>query len=325
MQKNRQFGVDDPRENCKIVGLTENTPNRKNEADLNDFLNSKTFAGGNIPTVNVRTLKIDNKEIDVIRIKNNIKKPFYLEKDYGKVKAYHIYTRTGDRNTPKNENANFVDIEYMWKEHFGLHLDVDERFKLYLEDIENWKDEFDTKETALYKPNPNFSIELTEGEHSEYVEPFNTFYLNNSLIWGDVLFKYNSQVIFKCLYAYCDEVRVLISEPKLHTLKYDNYEEIHFYYYNLEEIEGLFAELISKSTFDFISRIRSFPFIIVKDEKMLNEFIEYLTDNINPTDISSDTKFNKEEPNKYTSPVNLESLVYIESVFYKWKIDYEVS
>ena len=89
--------------------------------------------------MNVRTLNIHAKEIDIIIIKNSLLKPFYLEKDYGKVKAFHIYTRTGDRNTPKNKNANFIDIEYMWKEHFGLHLDVDERFKLYLNDIENWK------------------------------------------------------------------------------------------------------------------------------------------------------------------------------------------
>ena len=146
---------------------------------MNDILNNIEFSGGNIPIVNVRTLNINNKEIDVIIIKNTKNKHYYLEKNYGIVKAYHIYTRTGDRNTPKDKNANFADIEYMWKKRFGLNLDVEERFKFYLDDIDNWMDEFETKETALYKPVPEFSIELTEFNESDYVEPFNTFYLDN--------------------------------------------------------------------------------------------------------------------------------------------------
>lgn len=109
----------------------------KKEADLNDILNNIEFSGGNIPIVNVRTLNINNKEIDVIIIKNTKNKPYYLEKNYGIIKAYHIYTRTGDRNTHKDKNANFADIEYMWKERFGLNLDVEERFKFYLDDIDN--------------------------------------------------------------------------------------------------------------------------------------------------------------------------------------------
>lgn len=117
----------------------------KKEADLNDILNNIEFSGGNIPIVNVRTLNINNKEIEVIIIKNTKNKHYYLENNYGIVKAYHIYTRTGDRNTPKDKNANFADIEYMWKERFGLNLDVEERFKFYLDDIDNWMDEFETK------------------------------------------------------------------------------------------------------------------------------------------------------------------------------------
>ena len=84
------IGVDDPSEDCKIIGLDENTPKRKKEADLNDILNNIEFSGGNIPIVNVRTLNIDNNEIDVIIIKNTMNKPYYLEKNYGIVKAYHI-------------------------------------------------------------------------------------------------------------------------------------------------------------------------------------------------------------------------------------------
>lgn len=317
------IGVDDPSEDCKIIGLDGNMPKRKKEADLNDILNNIEFSGGNIPIVNVRTLNIGNKEIDVIIIKNTMNKPYYLEKNYGIVKAYHIYTRTGDRNTPKDKNANFTDIEYMWKERFGLNLDVEERFELYLDDIDNWMDEFETKDTALYKPVPEFSIELTEFNESDYVEPFNTFYLNNSLLYGNILFKYNSNVIFQCEYAYCDGGGLLIPVPKLYSYPDKNGESVEFYYYNLDAIEGKFAKLISKDSFDFRCRIRSFPFIIVKNEFILNNFVEYLKDNITKSDIPSNTMFNTEDPNKYTSPVNLDSLVYIESVFDEWILDYE--
>ena len=44
-----------------------------------------------------------------------MKKPFYLEEDYGKLKAYHIFTRTGDRNTPRNKNANFIILNICGK------------------------------------------------------------------------------------------------------------------------------------------------------------------------------------------------------------------
>ena len=272
--------------------------------------------------MNVRTLNIHAKEIDIIIIKNSLLKPFYLEKDYGKVKAFHIYTRTGDRNTPKNKNANFIDIEYMWKEHFGLHLDVDERFKLYLNDIENWKNEFDTKETALYKPDPNFSIELTESNFTDYVEPFNTFYLDNSLSYGDILFKFNSKVVFQCGYAYCDGGRLLIPYPKICTYRDKNNERVDFYYYNLVEIEVQFFKLITNNSFDFTFRIRSFPFVLVKNQSILNEFLEYLKENVNASDIVTDTFFNTGDSNNYTSPVNLDSLVYVESVFEEWFENY---
>lgn len=40
------IGVADPSKNCEIIGLDENTPKRKKEAELNDCLNSKEFGGG---------------------------------------------------------------------------------------------------------------------------------------------------------------------------------------------------------------------------------------------------------------------------------------
>lgn len=316
------IGVDDPSEDCKIIGLNDCTDNRKNEANLNDFLNNKHFAGGNVPKVNVRTLDFESKEVDVIIIKNSQFKPFYLEENYEYVKAFHIYTRTGDRNTPKNKNANFKDIEYMWKEHFNLNLDVEERFKRYLNDFGNWNLDFDAKKSALYKLVPEFSIELSEINNTNCVEPFNTFYLDNSLSYGDALFKYNDNDIFNCIYAYCDGGRVLMPHPKYKLYKRSNSMMIGFYYYCLDDIEGLFAKLITKNTFNFECRFHSFPFIVVDDNDMLNAFIKYLDENLDISDINADISFNKNDPNKYTSSKSLESLVYIALLFKEWKLCY---
>ena len=55
---------------------------------------------------------------------------------------------------------------------------------------------------------------------------------------------------------------------------------------------------------------------------MLNEFIEYLKENLKTSDIVTDTFFNTGDSNNYTSPVNLDSLVCVESIFKKWIVNY---
>lgn len=312
------IGVSDPVEGCEIIGLNENTENRKKEADLNDFLNNLTFAERNVPKVNIRTLNFENKEIDVIIIKNSHLKPFYLEKDYNNLKAYHIYSRIGDRNTPKNKSANFFDIKEMWKEHFGLNLNVEERFKRYLKDFKNWKLEFDSKESAFYKIDSDFTIKFTESVKTSYVEPLNTYFLNNSCFFGNILFKCKDTEIFNCGYYYCDEYRTLIPEPEFYFLKNDPDNIVGFYYYNLEEINGLFASLITKGSFDFKTRTRkNFPFILVPNEKILNKFTEELKVSFDQVE-KIDYIFNKYDPNKYTSPINLEYLEGIKIFYEKW-------
>lgn len=118
-------------------------------------------------------------------------------------------------------------------------------------------------------------------------------------------------------------LQILNTVPKLHSYTDKNGEKIYFYYYNLDAIEGKFAKLISKDSFEFRCRIHSFPFIVVKNETILNKFVEYLKENITKSDIPSNIMFNTGDPNKYTSSVNLDSLVYIESIFDEWKSDYE--
>lgn len=83
---------------CKIIGLHQNQENRKSQAQLINFLKSKKFAGDIRPEISLITLLIESKEIDVIIIKDNPLKPYYLTEDYrdqGKcVKTNYIYTNS---------------------------------------------------------------------------------------------------------------------------------------------------------------------------------------------------------------------------------------
>ena len=59
---------------CNTFKTCSNSSGINANTSLNDILNNIEFSGGNIPLVNVRALNINNKEIDVIIIKNTKKK-----------------------------------------------------------------------------------------------------------------------------------------------------------------------------------------------------------------------------------------------------------
>lgn len=58
------------------------------------------------------------KAINVLEIIPDSNVPYYLNKMYKKtgepVPAFHIYTRYGDSNVPKKENANKDIIKKLW-------------------------------------------------------------------------------------------------------------------------------------------------------------------------------------------------------------------
>ena len=104
------IGVTDDHE---VVGVKE----WKKSNDIYDFLRSKKFAGGHIPTVELKKVYYKYYKIDVLVIKHSHNVPFFLTKQYKDV-GIQIYTRVGDTNTPKNEMASYDVIEKLWKIHF---------------------------------------------------------------------------------------------------------------------------------------------------------------------------------------------------------------
>lgn len=106
------FGVTDDYE---VVGISEKLKSH----EILDFLKSKNFAGDHMPDVEIKNLYYLHNIIGVIICKSSKFVPFFLTERYKGVNEYQIYTRVGDTNTPKNQNANYADIEKLWRIHFN--------------------------------------------------------------------------------------------------------------------------------------------------------------------------------------------------------------
>lgn len=104
-------GVSDDHE---VIGIPEDIVSN----NIFDFLRAQSFAGDNIPEIDVKNLFYKYKRIGVIVCKSSKHVPFYLTKKYMGVFSHQIYTRVGDTNTPKDKHASYRDTEKLWRIHF---------------------------------------------------------------------------------------------------------------------------------------------------------------------------------------------------------------
>jgi hypothetical protein len=181
------FGVND---NCEIIGL-EGTEYRPTQADIISYLQKKSFAKNNIPTIELRTIKVNALELDILVIKNERFKPYFLTNDETKkgksVRAGTVYSRIEDTNTPKDKSANPYEIDAMWREQFGLDKKASERFVDLLLDYENWK--YDGINGAFYDIDPDYTIEIGDGESS-----------GGKFWWQEILFEKPSRYYYHLKY-----------------------------------------------------------------------------------------------------------------------------
>ena len=139
------FGISD---NYQIVGMSKT---RRKQADIIDTLNSLHFAGDIVPQIELQTIFLIGKEIDVLIIRNTDFTPVYLKKQYGRMKAGCIYTRIQDKNTPNDGNAEYYEIEMLWKKRLGLTKSPLEFIYDSMENKLNWK-EYEGDWYHIYKP-----------------------------------------------------------------------------------------------------------------------------------------------------------------------------
>jgi len=153
------FGIEDS--TYKITGISEDS-NRKNQENVIGFLSSQIWAGEEVPIVEVKTIEIDSKEVDVLVIHNSDVTPYYLLKDYTKsnnsdktkmiLRAGVVYSRVGDRNTSSAECATKSSMEFLWKKRFGLSGTDEYKVIKRLQNIDSWysTDEYKTIYNSEY-------------------------------------------------------------------------------------------------------------------------------------------------------------------------------
>ena len=221
------FGVSN---DLKIVGMTKT---RRKQADIIDTINNLSFATVHIPQISVETIDIYGKEIDVLTIYNTDKTPVYLKTNYGKMLSGCIYTRTEDRNTPDNSNADEEQIEYLWKKRFGL---TKPALQFIIEHLAN-KHEWTQTENEYYNIyHPEYVLRIQDEIEDRYKEEFYGYVQENekmSFEWLDVVA--NNTVLKKHYIAILDSGRLAIPEPEWgHIYKDNDYRQAYPYKYYVE-------------------------------------------------------------------------------------------
>jgi hypothetical protein len=184
------IGVSDDGE---IIGL--NDENRVKQVAILDLLSNTVFAGDNIPEIKVETIKIEDKEIDILTVFNSYSVPFYLKKKskrYSNIKEGYIYTRIGDKNTPISQNANMQQIEMLWKKRLGLTQPPLKQIVNRLKNKSEWVENNGTHYN-IYKP--EFKL-VEEYDDDEYYRRSGEFYVYSQT---------NSKFMYKNLKIMCNE------------------------------------------------------------------------------------------------------------------------
>jgi len=289
------IGIEESEEGILVKGLTKNQANRKKQSNYIDFLREKRFTAGIRPEVELQTLIIDSKEIDVLIILERPMKPYQITEDYKEkgiiVKAHHIYTRISDTNTPLNKSADLLMIEKMWRQRFGIDITSLERMKRLLKEPGNWSMDIGNSSHFYHLTFPEYSIMLSEP--NRFYEPYSYFYTNESSFLGKAKFMFHTTPLVELEYMFCDEMRMMLPIPKTGYLDLETGDN-WYYHYILDTIDGLFLYLLTQGELSLESRGMSAPFIIFKDETEKQLFENFLLDNqahLEQTPVGSAGKF----------------------------------
>lgn len=314
------FGVSD---NYEITGLKDGDL-RYTQADILSFLRTKSFAYHKLPNIKMNSILIDGKELDVLTIRNEDYKPYFLTRNETKlgttVRAGAVYSRIGDTNTPKDGSANPYEIEAMWRQRFGLDKKASERFIDVLLDFYNWK--YDGISKAFYDIDPDYTIEIGGDEGSG-----GKFWWEESLFEKPDRFyyhlRYKAVELYKLLVVRFSSENLQIPYPNIEYITYpeklDGFEAEAFcdlFYYLENTIEySLFkhiralevSEVTSKSFSTPIEtqikpRTIELPFLILDSEESLQVVCNNLVDNLDEflkvILLSDDIKSKKDDTQK---------------------------
>lgn len=204
------FGVND---NYDVIGVKEE---RKTLASINDKLQSLEYGSVDIPIVELESIDIDNKIIDILIVKNCDNTPVYLNRTNGKMLKGCIYTREGDKNTPNSGNALISQIEVLWKKRLGLNKSKLEFIKEHLLKKEEWIQSSDESNYKYFDYNiylPEYIIEEVQ-EDSKFSKSWFSYMECNSNEYRNVVqIKYNNTVLYGCGITTLDGGRYTTTYP----------------------------------------------------------------------------------------------------------------
>lgn len=216
----------------KIIGV--NCENRKKQADILDLLSNTVFAGDNIPEVELNTIEIEDKEIDVLTIFNSYNVPYYLKsksRKYNNIKEGYIYTRVGDKNTPISQNAGIQQIETLWKKRLGLTqpplFQIVNRLRNKLEWVQN-------EDTRYNIYRPEFKL-VEEYDEDDYDRRKGEFYVysqyNSNFIYKNLKIMYNETILKEFQLVVLDSGRYTTPVPQWGYVGYDKFGINHKFTY----------------------------------------------------------------------------------------------
>lgn len=231
------IGVDEER-NYEIQDIVDDS-NRRKTQDLVSFLRDKKFASGIRPTVIVQSIRLSQKTIDVIIVRNDRNTPYYLTEQYQGIFSNSIYTRIMDTNTPKNSSADINIIETLWKKRFGIDATALERIILYLQHPVDWIDTADGSR-MYYKYAPEFVIEQISADDRDGYEFYLFGQYDSRPHWYDINVYYHQTLLNSLGGVALDGGRCFTATPNTAGLSLDGYKtnwDVSYKYFIKETIE----------------------------------------------------------------------------------------
>lgn len=266
------IGVDE--ENNFAISDVKNDINRKDTHEMVKFLRDKPFDGGIRPRVHVESIEIGGKTIDIIDVENSSDVPYYLNKSFQKVNAYHIYTRVGDSNTPVDKSADRNIVEKLWKKRFGIDKTALQKMQIYLKDIDGWNST-DGQQSFYYAKSPEYRIETECDDNRNRYEYYCFSQIDSRPRFYNVLLKYQETILDDTLGVSLDGGRFFTVVPN-HLFSYKN---MYFYAYIDRTFQNDLNDFFLNKTIgtDYDSQLRWQGCIpVFKSEEERAEFEECL-------------------------------------------------
>ena len=258
-----------------------------NLAYFRQHLKEKAFAGGIKPEIDFKSLGIDGNRVDILIIKNSNHTPFYLEKDYGPVKKYRIYTRVNDTNTDKGSSADINHVEQLWRKRFRLDCSKIEQMKELLKRPEDW---IKHGSKFVHKNLPEFNVVLDKASRWP-IRTFEYFYAYCNGRTGSMNLNYLTSLLCEIEYWAFDNNSIYAAESLKDCIRL-NRREVWYYYYLKDSLPWLVTSTLLGTDENWINSYGGSPFIIFENETEKKEFEIYILDN----PILADLNFDNEIP-----------------------------